>query len=369
MTGFDPGKQTTEYGQLDTLLTDGQTPGSGADDLFLNMLDQYDSVTGRDGYRNQEEMVGELLDALNRRLNPIGLDATRSGVVYCNAGGAPALPEVVGAVGACMEQDWNEILEQHADWDIADHAWWMLKDYNLEHGNGRVHLQDGRLSVTMEAPNHTTINLNVPVMKSDEETIGNLKTEMIDRMSRFTADAEFDKLWSPEFAEHNGVTPSGFMKMLKEDETYFHAAGFQMYMDTRPALRELWYSDAQIEGINYTEGYRQTIDADQVMQDGRPAYDMYLFTVDKSTGDSTVPEYVQYEITPVEMETFITGEFEDPDHANREKPVEEQSPALSGKEQSYSLASEARSVSLAAGDLSHLPLIQEYEDRTHPTDR
>lgn len=221
----------------------------------------------------------------------------------------------------------------------------------------------------MEAPNHTTINLNVPVMKSDEETIGNLKTEMIDRMSRFTADAEFDKLWSPEFAEHNGVTPSGFMKMLKEDETYFHAAGFQMYMDTRPALRELWYSDAQIEGINYTEGYRQTIDADQVMLDGRPAYDMYLFTVDKSTGDSTVPEYVQYEITPVEMETFITGEFEDPDHANREKPVEEQSPALSGKEQSYSLASEARSVSLAAGDLSHLPLIQEYEDRTHPTDR
>ena len=66
MTGFDPGKQTTEYGQLDTLLTDGQTPGSGADDLFLNMLDQYDSVTGRDGYRNQEEMVGGLLNALNR---------------------------------------------------------------------------------------------------------------------------------------------------------------------------------------------------------------------------------------------------------------------------------------------------------------
>ena len=113
MTGFDPGKQTTEYGQLDTLLTDGQTPGSGADDLFLNMLDQYDSVTGRDGYRNQEEMVGELLDALNRRLNPIGLDATRSGVVYCNAGGAPDLHEVVGAVEAFMEQDWDRITQNH----------------------------------------------------------------------------------------------------------------------------------------------------------------------------------------------------------------------------------------------------------------
>ena len=28
MTGFAPGKQTTEYGQLDTLLTDGQTPAA-----------------------------------------------------------------------------------------------------------------------------------------------------------------------------------------------------------------------------------------------------------------------------------------------------------------------------------------------------
>ena len=231
MTGFDPGKQTTEYGQLDTLLPGGTTPGSRADDLFLNMLDQYDPVTGRDGYRNQEEMVDELLDALNRRLNPVGLDATRSGVVYCNVGEAPDPHEVDTAVEAFMEQDWNEILEQHADWDIADHAWWMLKDYNLEHGNGRVHLQDGRLSVTMEAPNHTTINLNVPVMESDEKTIMNLKAEMIDRMGRFDADEEFTELWSKEFAEHNGFTPSGFMKMLQDDEKHFHGAAVRIATD------------------------------------------------------------------------------------------------------------------------------------------
>lgn len=89
MSAFNPAGLVTEYGQLDTLLTDGQTPGSRADDLFLNMIDQYDQATGSDGYFDHDGMVGEMLDALNRRLNPIGLDATRSGVVYCNVMGAP----------------------------------------------------------------------------------------------------------------------------------------------------------------------------------------------------------------------------------------------------------------------------------------
>ena len=81
MSAFNPAGLVTEYGQLDTLLTDGQTPGSHADDLFLNMLDQYDQATGSDGYFDHDGMVDELLDALNRRLNPIGLEASRSGVV------------------------------------------------------------------------------------------------------------------------------------------------------------------------------------------------------------------------------------------------------------------------------------------------
>ena len=113
MSAFNPAGLVTEYGQLDTLLTDGQTPGSHADDLFLNMLDQYDQATGSDGYFDHDGMVDELLDALNRRLNPIGLEASRSGVVYCNVMGAPDLHEVVGAVEAFMEQDWDRITQNH----------------------------------------------------------------------------------------------------------------------------------------------------------------------------------------------------------------------------------------------------------------
>lgn len=113
MSAFNPAGLVIEYGQLDTLLTDGQTPGSHADDLFLNMLDQYDQATGSDGYFDHDGMVDELLDALNRRLNPIGLEASRSGVVYCNVMGAPDLHEVVGAVEAFMEQDWDRITQNH----------------------------------------------------------------------------------------------------------------------------------------------------------------------------------------------------------------------------------------------------------------
>ena len=113
MSAFNPAGLVIEYGQLDTLLTDGQTPGSHADDLFLNMLDQYDQATGSDGYFDHDGMVDELLDALNRRLNPIGLEASRSGVVYCNVMNAPDLHEVVGAVEAFMEQDWDRITQNH----------------------------------------------------------------------------------------------------------------------------------------------------------------------------------------------------------------------------------------------------------------
>ena len=113
MSAFNPAGLVIEYGQMDSLLTDGTTPGRRADDLFLNMLDQYDPVTGSDGYFDHDGMVGELLDALNRRLNPVGLDATRSGVVYCNVMSAPDPREADAAVEAFMDEDWNRITRNH----------------------------------------------------------------------------------------------------------------------------------------------------------------------------------------------------------------------------------------------------------------
>lgn len=112
MTAFDPDRPTMGYGQLAGLLTDGQTSGGRADELFLNMLDQY-YRNGREGFRDHDGLVGELLDALNRHLNPIGLEATRGGMVYCNVSGSPSLHDEVDAVEAFMEEDWQRITQIH----------------------------------------------------------------------------------------------------------------------------------------------------------------------------------------------------------------------------------------------------------------
>ena len=87
MSAFNPAGLVIEYGQLDTLLTDGQTPGSHADDLFLNMLDQYDQATGSDGYFDHDGMVDELLDALNHRT---GSRPQRRGVLQRDGRSRPA---------------------------------------------------------------------------------------------------------------------------------------------------------------------------------------------------------------------------------------------------------------------------------------
>ena len=361
MSAFNPAGLVIEYGQLDTLLTDGQTPGSHADDLFLNMLDQYDQATGSDGYFDHDGMVDELLDALNRRLNPIGLEASRSGVVYCNVMGAPDLHEVVGAVEAFMDEDWDGITQRYDASGLIADVQDLLDEYDLSHGNSDVLLQGGELGVNVEAPNHTIICLHVPITESDEETIGNLKAKMIAQMGRFDADEEFNELWSREFAEHNGFTPSGFMRMLQKDEEHFHFVGFRLAMDARPSLRDLWYSDAQLEGVNYTEGYRQTIDADQVMQDGKPAYEKYLFTV--STGDPETSRATdllsEYDFYPEQMAAFITSEFEDPDHASREKPAKDNEQGVSLKDE----ADASRDASDALGGGHDAPFNEHRMDR------
>lgn len=224
MGAFNPAGLEKEYGQLDTLLGDGLS-GGGADTLFLNMLDQYDQVTGRDGYRDHDGMVGELLDALNRHLNPIGLDATRSGVVYCNVVGAPDLHEVDGAVEAFMEEDWDRIIQTY-------------------------------------------------------------------------------------------------------DAVY-------------PALRDLWYGEAALEGFDAENHIWQSIDGDQVMYGGKAAYGMYRFTLDTADKDSVFPEYVQYEFSPEEMAAFVTNEFDDPDHATREKPAKDQTVSLAAEATASRDASQA----------------------------
>lgn len=109
---FDSSRPVTSYGQLETMIGGGRHPGD-ASDVFLGVLDDYDQVTGRDGYADQEIMVQELLDALNRRLNPLGLDATYSGDVYRNVDADPDSDDVSAAFEAFWDEDFDVIIQRH----------------------------------------------------------------------------------------------------------------------------------------------------------------------------------------------------------------------------------------------------------------
>ena len=92
----------------------------------------------------------------------------------------------------------------------------------------------------------------------------------------------------------------------------------------RGHIRDLWYGDAELDGISEPDdavpGFIQPIDGDQVMNEGRPAYDMYRFVVDTAQDDPG-PDYVLFDITPEEMAAFVNEEFDDPDHATRDHPA------------------------------------------------
>lgn len=98
--------------------------------------------------------------------------------------------------------------------------------------------------------------------------------------------------------------------------------GHDEYM--RGHIRDLWYGDAELDGISEPDdavpGFIQPIDGDQVMNEGRPAYDMYRFVVDTAQDDPG-PDYVLFDITPEEMAAFVNDEFDDPDHATRDHPA------------------------------------------------
>lgn len=75
------------------------------------------------------------------------------------------------------------------------------------------------LQVTLVAPNNSTIRGFIPISKTT--TKRDLEVRLHDMMWNFSADAEFDELYSPDFMSHNGFTPSGFLAMLMEDQEYF----------------------------------------------------------------------------------------------------------------------------------------------------
>ena len=99
----------------------------------------------------------------------------------------------------------------------------LIEDYALDFGNAEVFTQNDCLYCSIEARNNTTISLWVGQIedKTPAQCRKEIMQAMIDAMGDFDPEEEFDKLWSPDFSRHNGISAFKFVDMLKEDAEYF----------------------------------------------------------------------------------------------------------------------------------------------------
>lgn len=110
--------------------------------------------------------------------------------------------------------------------------------------NSEFFEQDNQIYASFEEENHAMVSIwfDLDVMESmnSVEILSYVLDTIIRRLKEFNADEEFNELWSTEFGEHNGYTPSEFIEMLKDDEDEFwNKAGIleQQYNEIRKALQ------------------------------------------------------------------------------------------------------------------------------------
>ena len=95
---------------------------------------------------------------------------------------------------------------------------------HLNFGNGEINTDDSMINVTIEAPNHTTLNIQFiddEIKNLESEFMSTYIKHAIKRIDDFDPEETFNELWSPEFAKHNNFSPFQFMDILKEDDQFF----------------------------------------------------------------------------------------------------------------------------------------------------
>ena len=123
------------------------------------------------------------------------------------------------------------IKETLTDQEIKSLAENIIDRYLLDYNNAEVYLQEGILYMTVEAPNHATIGVDINL---NDWTLNKRVAEkiilkaIVERIRTFDADDEFDDLWSTEFGRHNGFRASEFIGMLQEDEAFFKDCALKM---------------------------------------------------------------------------------------------------------------------------------------------
>ncbi|MDH9922372.1 hypothetical protein PZL33_10535 [Staphylococcus hominis] len=108
--------------------------------------------------------------------------------------------------------------------DLIETIEQVNEELSFNGNNSEVVHQDQEIISTIEAENHTTIEVVFNILDLKMHTL-NLKGYILGiyekAIENFDVDEEFEMLWSTEFGNHNGFSPREFIRILEEDEAYF----------------------------------------------------------------------------------------------------------------------------------------------------
>ncbi|MCM5673021.1 hypothetical protein [Staphylococcus hominis] len=108
--------------------------------------------------------------------------------------------------------------------DLIETIELVNEELSFNGNNSEVVHQDHEIISTIEAENHTTIEVVFNILDLKMHTL-NLKGYILGvyekAIENFDVDEEFEMLWSTEFGKHNGFSPREFIRILEEDEAYF----------------------------------------------------------------------------------------------------------------------------------------------------
>lgn len=108
--------------------------------------------------------------------------------------------------------------------DLIETIEQVNEELSFNGNNSEVVHQDHEIISTIEAENHTTIEVVFNILDLKMHTL-NLKGYILGiyekAIENFDVDEEFEMLWSTEFGNHNGFSPREFIRILEEDEAYF----------------------------------------------------------------------------------------------------------------------------------------------------
>lgn len=98
------------------------------------------------------------------------------------------------------------------------------ENYMLDR-NSEFYEQENEIYASFEGENNSTIaiyfDLDLMEDLNSVEILSYVLNTIIYKLREFNADEEFNNLWSTEFGENNGFSPTEFIEMLKDDEDQF----------------------------------------------------------------------------------------------------------------------------------------------------